>query len=73
MRSASGDESDTLTPLNSTEPAVPPPPLNGLSFMARLTPVNEECLVFFSPGKSLVKLDVIFTGVSTMGDGPSYA
>jgi hypothetical protein len=72
-RQAYGGESDVLIPLNAVELAVPTPPLNGLSYWARLTPVNEECLVFFSPGKLLVKLGVIFTGDSPMGDGLGYA
>jgi len=71
-RHASGGDYGLLVPLNAVELAVPPSPMHELSYMARLTPVNEECLVFFSPGKLLKKLGVVFTGDSPMGDGPRY-
>lgn len=72
-RHASGGEPSLLVPLNAVELAVPPPPINVMDFMVRLTPVNEECLTFFSPGgKWTDELGVVFTGDSPMGDGPKY-
>lgn len=71
-RNASGGVPGLLIPLNAVELTVPPPPLT-MNYMARLTPVNEECLVFYSPGTDFpYDLGVVFTGDSPLGDGPSY-
>lgn len=73
-RHASGGELGLLVPLNAVEFVVPPPPIKMMSYMARLSPVNEECLVFFSSGGEWPgKLGVVFTGDSPMGDGRRYS
>ncbi|NKF73009.1 hypothetical protein GO294_00219 [Ralstonia solanacearum] len=70
---ASGGAPGLLLPLNSVELTVPPPPAVALSYVARLTPVNEECLVFFSPSMGWPgDLGVVFTGDSPLGHGTSY-
>lgn len=70
---ASGGEPGLLIPLNSVELEVPPSPVFALTYAARLTPVNEECLVFLSPsGNWPDDLGVVFTGDSPLGDGPGY-
>jgi len=71
---ASGGEPDLLVPLNAVELVVPPPPISGMMYMARLTPVNEECLVLLSPSNKWTDdLGVVFTGDSPLGDGPNYS
>lgn len=75
-RQASGGEKDLLLPLNSVELLTPPPPPLDLTYFNRLTPVNEECLVFVSPPPSnfpLWPISVVFTGDSPLGDGIDYA
>lgn len=58
-----------LIPLNAVEQA--PPPQMALSYIARLTPINEECLAFLAP-PSWHRLGVVFCGDSPMGDGEKY-
>lgn len=73
-RQASGGEPGLLVPLNAVELVVPPPPIDVMNYMALLTPVNEECLVFFSPNSRWPDdLGVVFTGDSPLGDGPGYS
>ncbi|WP_075583558.1 MBL fold metallo-hydrolase [Caballeronia zhejiangensis] len=72
-RRASGGEPGLLVPLNSVELTVPPPPLLSMFYSARLTPVNEECLVLYSPGESPDELGVVFTGDSPLGAVPDYS
>lgn len=70
-RKASGGNSGFLEPLNSVELVSRPSLPAGLSLFARLTPVNEECLVFiYLPSAS--HIGVVFCGDSPMGDGPGY-
>lgn len=75
----SGGEPDLLIPLNSVELLSPPAPAIGLSYLARLTPYNRECLVFLSPGYDepdsyhRLNLNIVFTGDSPLGDGPNFA
>lgn len=73
-RSAGGDRG-FLIPLNAVELANPPPPPVGLSFLVRLTPLNEECLVFLSLGYKpyWVGPDILFTGDSPLGMGKNYS
>lgn len=71
----SGGVSGVLTPLNAVELTSPPLPITGQpNYLFLLTPVNEECLVFLSPSKFSLPLDlgVIFTGDSPLGCGPNY-
>ncbi len=73
---ASGSERELLIPLNSVELRSPPPPPLDLTYFNRLTPVNEECLVFVSPPPSdhpSWPISVVFTGDSPLGDGIDYA
>ncbi|MDD1017264.1 MBL fold metallo-hydrolase [Pseudomonas rubra] len=73
---AFGGEKNVLIPLNSVELVSPPPPPLGLTYLYRLTPVNEECLVFVSPpssGQSSQPISIVFTGDSPLGDGINYA
>ncbi len=73
MRQTSGGEKDLLVPLNAIELLVTPSPVVGMSYVARLSPTNEECLVFMSPGNEQSEtLGVVFTGDSPLGDGPGY-
>ncbi|APQ11404.1 hypothetical protein BJP27_07770 [Pseudomonas oryzihabitans] len=69
-----GGDRDFLIPLNAVELANPPPPPVGLSFLARLTPVNEECLVFLSPVSKdyWLRPSILFTGDSPLGKGRNY-
>lgn len=73
-RSGGGDRG-FLIPLNAVELATPPPPPVGLSFLVRLTPVNEECLVFLSPASKDYWLgpSILFTGDSPLGKGKNYS
>jgi len=59
-----------LVPLNAVEQA--PIPRVGLSYLAKLSPINEECLAFFAP-PSFARMGVIFCGDSPMGDGQKYS
>ncbi len=70
-RIAKGGDSGFLEPLNSVE--LPPPPPQMLSYLARLSPVNEECLAFLAPPLDDEGLGVVFCGDSPLGDGPKYA
>lgn len=74
-RQPSGGEPGLLVPLNAVELVVPPAPSTVMEYMARLTPVNEECLVLLSPhgGGWPYQLGVVFTGDSPLGDGPGYS
>jgi hypothetical protein len=58
-----------LVPLNAVEQASPP--RVGLSYLARLSPINEACLAFLAP-PSMTRLGVVFCGDSPLGDGPGY-
>ena len=73
-RSAMGGDAGRLVPLNSVELLFPPTPVEAMSYLARLTPVNEECLVFLAEGERLWPWDigVIFTGDSPLGFGTGY-
>ncbi|AQT96519.1 MBL fold metallo-hydrolase [Pseudomonas azotoformans] len=71
-KQASGGEPDLLVPLNAVEVVVPPPPTEMMMYMLRLTPVNEECLVFLSPGPTWRHRGVVFTGDSPLGHGSGY-
>lgn len=73
-RLAMGGDAGRLVPLNSVELLFPPPPVEAMSYLARLTPVNEECLVFLAEGERLWPWDigVIFTGDSPLGFGTGY-
>lgn len=72
---AGGGDAGFLIPLNAVELANPPPPPIGLSFLVRLTPVNEECLVFLSPNidKFWWEWSILFTGDSPLGSGKNYS
>ena len=71
-RIAAGGDKDYLEPLNSVEYEPAPIPKHALSWLSKLSPVNEECLAFFSP-PYFGTLGVIFCGDSPMGDGLNYA
>lgn len=75
-RHACGGVPEVLVPLNAVE-LRQLPDVTGctLSYLARLTPINEECLVFMSParGDLFDGLGVIFTGDSPLGEGPGYS
>jgi len=73
-RTAIGGEPGRLVPLNSIELLFPPRPVEAMSYLARLTPVNEECLVFLAEGERSRPWDVgvIFTGDSPLGFGTGY-
>ncbi|WP_081963162.1 MBL fold metallo-hydrolase [Pseudomonas sp. ML96] len=71
-RQAAGGYKDLLIPLNAVELASPPPPA-GLSFLVRLTPINEECLVFLSPSENWDLPSFVFTGDSPLGSGVNYS
>jgi hypothetical protein len=58
-----------LVPLNAVELA--PAPKLSLNWLALLTAINEESLVFFAP-PYLDRLGVVFCGDSPLGDGPGY-
>lgn len=72
-RQAAGGYEDLLIPLNAVELETPPQPPAGLSFLVRLTPVNEECLVFLSPGDNWHIPSFLFTGDSPLGSGVNYS
>lgn len=71
---ASGGWPGLLVPVNAVELVHPPKPVEAMAYLARLTPVNEECLVFRSDLASSWPLncDVIFTGDSPLGFGTGY-
>jgi hypothetical protein len=71
---ASGGEPGLLVPMNAVELAIPLPPVPAMGYLARLTPVNEECLVFVTDGAYAwpFEFEVIFTGDSPLGTGPGY-
>jgi len=71
-KKAFGGEPDLLVPLNAVELIVPPAPIGMMTYMLRLTPVNEECLVFLSPGPTWRHRGVVFTGDSPLGHGSGY-
>lgn len=68
-RVTNGGTPGFLEPLNSVEAA--PPPLLQLSYLAKLSAVNEACLAFIAP-PDFLKLGVVFCGDSPLGDGPGY-
>jgi hypothetical protein len=68
-RRARGGVRHFLIPLNSVE-QIPMPQLH-LSYLARLSPVNEACLAFLAP-PSISRLGVAFCGDSPLGDGAGY-
>ncbi|MGL4315981.1 MAG: MBL fold metallo-hydrolase [Pseudomonas sp.] len=70
-RMAKGGNSGFLEPLNSVE--LPPQPPQMLSYLARLSPANEECLAFLAPPSDNEGLGVVFCGDSPLGDGQKYA
>ncbi|RYG36834.1 MAG: MBL fold metallo-hydrolase [Burkholderiales bacterium] len=75
-RQAYGGDPGWLVPLNAVELVVPPPPAVHWQYLTRLTPVNEQSLVFMSKvnGSGRVEtFDVVFTADSPLGDGPGYA
>ena len=75
-RQASGGESGLLVPLNAVELVAPPPANTSLQFLTRLTPVNEQSLVFLSrkaDAPPLSTIDVVFTADSPLGVGVGYA
>ncbi|ATN09678.1 hypothetical protein CRN80_08410 [Pseudomonas sp. FDAARGOS_380] len=69
-RVAQGGDEQFLEPLNSVEQTPPPP--RKLSYLAKLSPANEQCLAFLAPADA-TRLGVMFCGDSPLGDGPSYA
>lgn len=71
---AAGGEPGLLEPLNSVELRTPSPLVVALSYLSRLSPVNEECLVFLSPPSNHWphSLGVVFTGDSPLGKGQGY-
>jgi hypothetical protein len=70
-RRPSGGEPGTLVPLNAVE-LKSWPTFVGLSYLALLTPVNEESLVFFAP-PDCEHLGVLFCADSPLGTGIGYA
>ena len=69
-RRASGGVRGFLVPLNAVEQA--PVPRTGLSYLARLSPINEACLAFFAP-PTVTRLGVVFCGDSPLGNGLQYS
>jgi hypothetical protein len=72
----SGGVKNLLIPLNAVELLAPAPSKDKARYLARLSPVNEQSLVFMSPfhcGCWPYDLDVVFTGDSPLGDGLNYA
>jgi hypothetical protein len=69
-RIASGGEKGFLEPLNSVELRAVPRRAT-LSYLAKLSAVNEECLAFFAP-PDVTRLGVVFCGDSPLGDGTGY-
>jgi hypothetical protein len=74
-RQADGGEPGLLVPLNAVELVEPPPSSTFLRFLTRLTPVNEQSLVFLSreaDGPLRRTIDVVFTADSPLGLGIDY-
>ena len=74
-RYASGGVAGVLEPINAVEvmPTQEMPPV--AAWFAYLTPVNEESLVFKSPGDEdggYMHCDILFTADSPLGDGVGY-
>jgi len=67
-RRPSGGVPGFLVPINAREQA--PPPFEG-NFLARLTRINRESLVFFAPPR-WHRLGVLFCGDSPLGDGQKF-
>lgn len=67
-RRPSGGVPGFLVPINAREQA--PPPFEG-NFLARLTRINRESLVFFAPPR-WHRLGVLFCGDSPLGDGRKF-
>lgn len=73
---SSGGEPGLLVPLNAVELLEPPPAITLMRFLTRLTPVNEQSLVFLSreaDSPQLRTIDVVFTADSPLGVGVDYA
>lgn len=69
---AKGGKAGVLEPVNSVELAQPPKIL-GMTYIARLSARNEECLSFFAPTEPKTNgLGVLFSGDSPLGGGPRY-
>jgi hypothetical protein len=68
-RRASGGIKGFLIPINSVE--THPIPRTNLTYLARLSPINEASLVFLAP-PTCCRLGVVFCGDSPLGDGPRY-
>lgn len=66
---ARGGIRDFLVPLNSIEQA--PIPTASLSYIAKLSPINEASLAFFAP-PAPERLGVVFCGDSPLGNGSTY-
>ncbi len=69
IRRPRGGIPNFLVPLNAVEQALPPQV--AFSYLARLSPINEESLAFLAP-PTLRRLGVVFCGDSPMGDGSQY-
>lgn len=67
-RVALGGEPGLLVPLNAVESK---PQITDLTYLAQLSPVNQECLTFISPPNPN-GFGVIFCGDSPLGDGKEY-
>lgn len=67
-RVALGGEPGLLVPLNAVESI---PQISDLTYLALLSPVNQECLAFISPPNPN-GFGVIFCGDSPLGDGKEY-
>lgn len=75
-RQAYGGEPGLLVPLNAVELVEPPPADPSMRFLTRLTPVNEQSLVFLSreaDDHGLRTVDIVFTADSPLGVGVGYA
>lgn len=73
---AYGGEPGLLVPLNAVELVEPPPANAVMRLLTRLTPVNEQSLVFLSrkvDDPLLRTIDVVFTADSPLGVGVEYA
>jgi hypothetical protein len=70
-RIAKGGVRNFLVPLNAVEQARPAKVDANLTYLAFLTAVNRECLVFFAP-PFIDRMGVIFCGDSPLGDGSQY-
>jgi hypothetical protein len=68
-RTAVGGVRNFLEPINAVEQA--PLPIAALAYLQRLSPINEESLVFFAP-PNRSHLGVLFCGDSPFADAPTY-